>query len=191
MDRYPFRTAGRFAVASFWISGVPSGADLNDLIGFFDGRRAQGCYLSPITPDGGCQMNVLLPPGLTPKLARVTLVYHGRLVGEKFVDILPAPPPVPKLLSVTDGVDLLSDARIHCGRMKVDLEGIQTPLDVTFEIDGADCEPEFYECTDRMTDRYYYTIAVPAGLSTGKYKLDIRASGFELPATELEVVSGA
>jgi SAM-dependent methyltransferase len=180
---------GRRAGVSLWIAGLPEACDLNDLAVSFSGVATRGCYLGPIGPGGGCQMNVLLPKGLAPGLARVTLEYRGSLLGEKSIEIAAVPSRDPKVGVVTDGVNLLSRFRIECGTLKAVLEDIENPADVSFSIDGRAATETEFQCVDAFLDHYYYTVHLPRDVPAGKRLMTVRVAGQDLPPVDLEVVS--
>ncbi len=178
---------GRRAGVSLWIAGLPEACDLNDLNAGFNGVAARGCYLGPIGPGGGCQMNVLLPKGLAPGFARVTLEYRGSLLGEKSIEIAAVPARDPKVGVVTDGVNLLSRFRIECGTLKAVLEDIENPGDVSFYIDGHAATETEFQCVDAFLDHYYYTVRLPRDVPGGQRLMTVLVAGKDLPPVELEI----
>jgi hypothetical protein len=179
---------GALAAVSLWIANLPDASDLNDLtVTFHAGPPLRPCYLSPVDPGGGCQLNVLLPKGIAPGIAPVGLRYRGKHLGGNSIEVLPGPDRVPRLISVTDGVNLLSAFRIECGAFKAVLEDIGDPAEVSFEIDGLPAVPDDFYCVEPVRDQFYYSVSVPAGVLSGKRALKIRASGVELPPVDLDI----
>jgi ubiquinone/menaquinone biosynthesis C-methylase UbiE len=179
---------GALAAVSLWIANLPDESDLNDLtVTFRAGAPLRPCYLSPVDLGGGCQLNVLLPKGIAPGIAPVGLQYRGKNFGGSSIEVLPGQDRVPRLISVTDGVNLLSAFRIECGVFKAVLEDIGEPADVVFEIDGLPATPDDFYCVVPVRDQFYYTVSVPAGVPSGKRALKIRVSGVDLPLVDLEI----
>ena len=107
--RVPAR--GIDAEVSVWIDGLPAGCHLGNLEVAFRETRARGCYLSPITGTGGCQMNVRIPKGTAPGRVEVTLWFERRrLGGPQALEVLPPAPRAPRLIFYT----LLSKAFATC-----------------------------------------------------------------------------
>ena len=73
---------GTGAAVSLWIEGLPAACHLGNLEVAFGERRARGCYLSPLSSYGACQLNARLPDGLPPGRTPVALYFEDRLLGE-------------------------------------------------------------------------------------------------------------
>jgi hypothetical protein len=85
---------GEAAVISLWIQNAPRHADLTTLSARINGEPVEGSYLSPITAEGGCQMNVPLPGNIPVGDAEVVLVHNGRVIRPaRVVTVEPASEP--------------------------------------------------------------------------------------------------
>jgi SAM-dependent methyltransferase len=178
---------GRGAGVSLWIGGLPDACDLNDLTVNFSGVDARGCYLSPIAPGGGCQLNALLPKEIVPGPVLVQLGYRGSPIGEGQIEVTSGPERAPRVAVVTDGINLQAKARVESGTFKVALEDIENPADVSFRIGSRTIPIEDVECLDRIGEQFYYTLRLPPGILGGKHFMAVRVSGLDLPAIELDV----
>lgn len=180
---------GREAAVSLWIEGMPETADLAVLAAGFDGVLQQGCYISPIGENGGCQFDAVLPRGVRTGSVPVTLHRHDASViaGPVTIDITPGPPWEPKVLSVTDGIDILSKFRVEKGGVKVTIEDIEHPEQVSFIIDGHAAEYLQYECKDPITFTYEFAFHLSPKVKNGERRLDISISGRALPPISLQV----
>ncbi len=180
---------GRKAAVSLWIDGMPEAADLSTVVAGIDGGLTQGCYISPIGENGGCQFDVVLPRGARTGSVAVTLHdFRGpRIAGPVPIDVTPGPPWEPKVVSVTDGINILSKFRVEKGGVKVTIEDIQRPEQVSFLVDGRPAEYLQYECKDPITFTYEFAFHPSPKVKNGERPLDISISGRALPALSLQI----
>jgi SAM-dependent methyltransferase len=180
---------GRDAAVSLWTEGMPEGADLAVLAVGFDGVLQQGCYISPIGESGGCQLNAVLPAGIRTGSVPVTLHdYKGTvLAGPVSIEVTPGPPWEPKIVSITDGINLLSKNRIESDALKVTIEDVQRPEHVSFLVDGQPTVGLQYICTDPTTFTYEFTVYPSSEVENGDRRLDISVSGRALPPVSLQM----
>ncbi len=184
--RVPAR--GPDAVVSLWIDGLPRYCHLGNLDAAFHEICARGCYLSPITESGGCQMNVRLPDGLPPGPAPVTLCFEGRAIGEpKTIEVLAPPPRAPRVLSVSDGLNIESKNRIVMGGVKVTIEDVENPEEFFFTVDGLPALYEQFECKDPITSRYEFAFHVSPLTRLGERTLEVRKSGARFASLAVEI----
>jgi SAM-dependent methyltransferase len=184
--RVPAR--GPDAVVSLWIDGLPKFCHLGNLDAAFHEICARGCYLSPITESGGCQMNVRLPDGLPPGPAPVTLCFEGRAIGDpKTIEVLAPPPRAPRVLSVSDGLNIESKNRIVMGGVKVTIEDVENPEEFSFTVDGLPALYEQFECKDPITSRYEFAFLVSPRTRLGERTLDVRKSGAGFASLAVEI----
>jgi len=180
---------GREAAVSLWIDGMPEASDLAVLAAGFDGVLQPGCYISPIGENGGCQFDVVLPRGLRTGSMPVTLHHHaGTLVaGPVPIEIAGGPPWEPKVLSVTDGIDILAKFRIEHGGVKVTIEDVERPGEFSFQVDGRPGEYLQYVCNDPITFTYEFAFHPSPKVKNGERRLDILVSGRVLSSLLLTV----
>jgi len=180
---------GRDAAVSLWIEGMPEASDLAVLAAGFDGVLQQGCYLSPIAENGGCQFNVVLPKGVRTGSVPVTL-HHRQghlLAGPVPIDVTPGPPWVPRFLSVTDAINIRSKYRVETGGVKVNIEDIEQPQSVSFRVDGHAVGWMQIEFKDPITSTYEFSFYLPHNVKDGERRLDISVSGQALPPVLFQV----
>jgi hypothetical protein len=156
----------------------------------FGGREQLGCYLSPISESGGAQLNARLPVGLIPGEHFVQLAIGGRPISEAHrIAVQPPRPWTPRVLSVSDGINLTSRYRIETGGAKVILEDIDRPEEVSFRIAGRPAEYVQYECKDPITSNWEFAFHLAPGTPRGRRRvLDVRVCGTLLPPIEMEIV---
>jgi len=191
-SRVPAR--GSEAAVSLWIDGLPPHCHLGNLeVSFGSGADLpvcllRGCYLSAITEHGGCQLNVRLPEDLPPGPTQVTLYCDGQALGEsRPIEVLPPPPRSPRVISVSDGLDIASKYRIAMGGVKVTIEDIERPEEVSFTVDGRPAEFLLFERKDPILSTYEFAFHLSPKTRLGTRVLAIRVSGRDLPPVPIEV----
>jgi SAM-dependent methyltransferase len=181
--------SGRFSYASFWIEELSPDCDLNDLRVTFDGAPGTPCYIGPSEWGGLHQLNVLLPRGVRTGIVPVELLWLGRpLCAPAWLRVIPPGPVVPRVLSVSDGTNLLAGNRIESGTVKVVLEDLSHPEAVTVTIDARPAtDLEWFE-TDARAGCFELNIRLPAGLNRGSCQIELRQRSRRFPPLVIELV---
>jgi SAM-dependent methyltransferase len=181
-------SSGRLACATLWIENLPDACDLNSLEAFIDGVGGIGCYVGPAV-NGLSQFNVFLPVGVRTGLVPVRLEWNGRrLTSDAIVRVIPPGPGVPRLVSVSDGVNLLSSQRIESGTVKVTIEEVESIEGFTAMVDNVAVENVETFRTDPLAGRYEVNFRLPRGLAWGGHILEIRLGMRLLTRLGIEVV---
>lgn len=179
---------GSNAFVSLWVDGLPSNCHLGNLEIAFGELRERGCYLSPIDETGACQLNAQLPRGIPLGDVPVTLLAGDRAIPEpKMIEVVPAALE-PKVVAVTDAINIGSKFRIETGGLKVTLEGIETPSEVSFEIKGQPAEIVQIECKDPLLLKYEYSFYLPNRRLKGRVPVSIRVGGTDVAPVTVEIV---
>lgn len=175
----PFAPAsGRYAALSLWVEALPWQADLNSLSVLIGGQPAVLTYLGPRSPDALFQINARLPQGLPTGLLPIQLMLGEQPLSPPFwFRIVPPPPPVPRLISLTDGINLLSETEITSGSIKVMLEEIGDPAQVHFSLDHLPTQPLDWLCIDPVPPRHEFNLLIPEGYPGGETEIRIHAAG--------------
>lgn len=182
-------TRGREAAISLWIDGMADSASLADCSIRFGDREQLGCYLSTVSESGGCQLNARLPENITPGEYDVQLKTGGLAVAAvQRITIVDAPPRAPRVVSVTDGINIASRFRVETGGAKVVIEDVERPADVSFQVAGRAPEFEQYECKDPITSTYEFAFLLARQTPRGRRPLSVRVQGREIGPIELHVV---
>jgi len=185
--RIPAR--GPQAAVSLWIDGFPEDASLADFPVYFGDRLLNPCYISPVSESGGCQLNARLPEGTQPGSLPVRLSYRGDPLADSFdIEVVPAAPRDPKVLLVTDRLDLLARNRIENDGIKVTIEDVENAEDVSFDVGGRRAQSVLAYCTDPITSTYVFSFPVPRGTKKGPNSLRVRVGPRELEAVEIAIV---
>ena len=165
--------SGRFASISLWLEDLPSDFDLNHVEVRVDGLAATPTYIGPPQPDGLCQFNVILPPECRTGILRVEAAWLGKaLCTPGCVRIIPAPPDVPRVLSVTDGVDLLAGRRIVSRSVKLVIEEVTSPEQLTVAVDGVPVRDLDVFCTNPFNLRHEMNFTLPEAIGPGPHSLE-------------------
>ncbi len=191
--RVPAR--GPEAAVSLWIEGLPSRCHLGNLEVSFRGGAdlpvcllSRGCYISPITQSGACQLNVRLPDAIPAGPAPVTLYCDGQALGEpREIEVLPPPPRSPRVISVSDGLDIASKYRVVMGGVKVILEDIERPAEVSFTVDGRPAEFLQFERKDPILSTWEFAFHLSPKTKLGTRALAVRVSGRDLPPIPIRI----
>lgn len=159
---------GRFSALSAWVEGLSESVDLNTLTLRIAGFPATSTYIGRAEPDGLRQVNALLPAGLPTGIAALEMagaIHKVRLV--------PKPPAVPRVMSLTDGVDLMSAGRVASGIAKVSLEEFEPISAFRAEVGGLPVVDWEAFCVDPAPPRHEVNFKLPKELQAGRHLLKI------------------
>lgn len=181
---------GRFASFTIWMEGLPPDCDLIDLLVLIDGVPGTPCYIGPPETDGLQQVNVMLPRLERTGLLPLTLAWRGSLFCEPaWLRVTPTGPLVPHILSVTDGINMLSGTTITSGSVKVTLEESEHPDEFSADIAGRTISGFDIFCADPLPPRYEINFQVPPDLSPGQHTLFMRLRKRLLQSVTLEITA--
>jgi SAM-dependent methyltransferase len=169
---------GRHAALSIWIDHLPADCDLNNLEILADGAPGVGIYIGPPDSAGLEQVNAWLPDGVRTGLVPVELrriTSHGGqlLCPPAMARIIPTGPLVPRIVHITDGVNLSVENGTRTGTLKVHLEEINSPDSVSASVDNLPVPHLAILCTDPRPPRYELNLDLPKGLASGPHILEI------------------
>jgi len=179
---------GRFASVSLWVEELPEACDLNHIEARVGGKSAFPTYIGPPARDGLRQLNACLPPGLPTGLQLTELCWLGEpLCPPAILRVIPPGPPVPRIVSVSDGIDLLSGKKIVSGSVKVVLEEVDRPQGFTAKLAGEPVLDYDYFCTDPRVPKYEINFKVPAGAPPGVQELEMSLGRRRFAPVKLEL----
>jgi len=178
---------GRFSSISLWMEGLPQDCDLNHLDITIGGRKAFGFYLGPPERDGLQQLNAALPPGLASGLQPVELTWLGAPLCAGVLRVVPPGPAVPRIVAVSDGIDLLSGTRIVTGSVKITIEEAGRPEEFRATIGGLPVRDIDIFCTDPLPPRHEINLRLPEGLPPGPQALEMWLGRRRLAPAWLEI----
>lgn len=172
--------AGRFAAASLWIPGLSAAADLNNLRVEIDGAPTAPSFIGRLLPDVPRQVNVYLPPGARTGMLPVRLLEDGLPGGaEAALRVIPEGPPAPRVVSLRDGVDLLSKLDIASRVVKVQIE--EAPYETaaallasfTAAVDGHPLADVEAFCIDPLPRLFELNLSLPDAVPPGLRSLSM------------------
>ena len=178
---------GRHAAVSIWMKHLPVDCDLNNLEVMIDGQSSVAFYIGPPGDAGIQQLNAWLPEGARTGLLPVELRLHGnRICPPAIVRVMPAGPMVPRIVSITDGVNLIQKNRSTSGHLKIQLEEVTSPESISATVSLRPIEQLEVLCTDPLPPRYEVNLKLPAGLVAGPHTLEIRIGSRRLLPAPIE-----
>jgi SAM-dependent methyltransferase len=181
---------GRHAAVSVWIQNLPAECDLNGLDVVIDGSRGVPIYIGPPGVEGIQQVNAWLPKDARTGLVPVELQFnHQRLCPPAIARIVPAGPLVPRIVSITDGVNLVQKNQTTTGLLKIQVEEISSSGSIAALLDNRPLDHIDILCTDPMPPRHEINLKLPEDLPAGPHTLEIRVGSRRLPPTQIDVIS--
>jgi ubiquinone/menaquinone biosynthesis C-methylase UbiE len=165
---------GRHAALSFWMKDLPSDCDLNNLEVQVDGEAGVPVYIGPANPEGLQQVNAWLPDRVRTGLVPVELRFRGQLLcPPATARVVPSGPLVPRIMSVTDGVNLVQQNATSTGLLKIQLEEVGWPDAVSVEVDDQPVAHLEILRTDPRPPRHELNVTLPSGLAPGPHVLQV------------------
>lgn len=181
-------STGRLACVTLQIESLPAQCDLNLLEALVDGVSGIACYIGPPV-NGLSQFNVFLPAGVRTGLVPVRVLWRGQsLCPDAIIRVIPAGPAVPRLVSVTDGVNLLSMQRVESGTLKATIEEVESIAGFSATIDGKPVHHVETLRTDPLASRFEVNFDLPDGCGKGGHLLQIRFGKRLLTQMGIEVI---
>jgi hypothetical protein len=185
--------SGRFAALSCWVEGLPEDADLLRLEVRIGGATALLTFVGHPEHDGLQQVNLHIPEGLPAGLKPVELLCDGVLRCRSKIRLIRPGPPVPRIISLTDGIDLLSGSRIVSGSVKAVLEEVMRPELLRAEVIGngftaQGAEPEHF-CTNPRVPTHELNFRLPSGIPAGPALVRIFEGRRLLGAAEIHIAA--
>ncbi len=180
---------GRASAVSLWVDGIPDRASLADLPVWFGDRRQLGCYLSPVSESGGCQLNARLPEGRNPGEYIVELKAGTEpLQRAHSITVVAAPAASPRLLSVTDGINVTSRCRLQTGGAKITIEDVSEPAEFSFRVANRRLGYLQHECIDPITSTYTFAGRLDNKTPLGINRFTVYRAGVEIDSIDVEVL---
>jgi 2-polyprenyl-3-methyl-5-hydroxy-6-metoxy-1,4-benzoquinol methylase len=181
--------SGARAFAAMRLENLPADCDLIGLKVHIDGRQGILSYLGPPDWDGVVQLNVALPPGTRTGLVPVEAFWLGEPITQPaWMRVIPGGPVVPRICSVTDGVNLLSGTRIVSRSIKAVMEEVSGLERLHAAIDGLPIERREIFCTDPVEQRYEINLFLPDMIGPGPHEIRLTLGRRAFAPVPIEVV---
>ncbi len=179
---------GRFASLSLWVGGLSESADLNHLHVEVCNKKCTLIYLGPLEFDGVHQLNLELPQGLPTGLGPITLFAPGMQEPvHALVRLISPGPMVPRVLSITDGIDLLSGTKVVSGSVKATIEEVERPELLSVSAGGVRIDTLDHFCVDPRAPRHELNFELPHTLKSGPAQLSFYLGSRRLGEFAIEV----
>jgi SAM-dependent methyltransferase len=182
-------SAGALAALSLWVQNLPGDCDLLNTKVLADGGECRLTYIGQAAKDGITQVNVALPNGIRTGMAPVEIFWEEHSLGAPaWVRIAPAGPAVPRVTTITDGVNLISGTRIISRTVKVTMIEVRDPKAFHATVDGYDAVGVDAFCADPVTLRYEFNFKLPERIIAGQHEVTVRMGKRTFPPLAIEVV---
>ena len=190
--------SGPFASASLWVIGLDDRADLNSLVVDVDGTMTSPCFIGKHVWNGPVQVNFYLPPGVRSGVVPVSLRLGGRAASNQAPMRVIGPGPLtPRILSVRDGVNLLSQQNVASRAIKVNIEELDAGSTeellqlVSADLDGWPLGKVGVFAVDPPARRYELNLTVPKHVETGGHHLNIRIGSRTFAPVPIQISASA
>jgi SAM-dependent methyltransferase len=180
--------AGRYAALAIWVENLPDDGDLNTIDILIDHLSSCPFHIAPPSADQCQQINFWLPTGVRTGLLPVELRFGGHRLGEpSTLRVVPAGPLVPRIFSVTDGVNLAQKNRSSSGFLKVNIEEVGADASFAVSVDNEPIPRIQFACADPRPPRFELDIELPKGLTSGPHVLQVRVGARRLLSADILV----
>jgi SAM-dependent methyltransferase len=173
----------RHAAISIWMENLPDDCDLNNLDVLVEDAPADPHYVGWPIAEGVRQVNAWLPQAMRTGLLPVELRLNGeRLCAPGTLRVIPAGPLVPRIISISDGFNLLEKNASSSGILKIQIEEVTSPDSLSITISDRPVDWIEIKCIDPRAPRHELNLRIPEGLPLGSHRLLIRTGRWNLPA---------
>lgn len=181
--------AGRYASISVWVTGLPDEADLFDMDVLIGGQPGHRTYIGPPDTAGVQQVNAMLGDGVRTGVVPVELRWFGRPVTSgATLRVIPPGPQVPRIIMLSDGVNLMAGARIETRSVKVAMEEVSHPDQFGATVGDLEVADLEIFCTDPQPRRYEVNFRIPESIPPGPHLLRMRLGRRRFAPVSIEVV---
>jgi SAM-dependent methyltransferase len=179
---------GALAALSVWVQNLPDECGLHHLAITADGKPCRPTYIGEPEKDGVVQVNVTLPEGIRTGLVPVEMRWIAQpLCDPAWVRIMPPGPSVPRILTITDGINLCSGARIVTRSVKVTMLEISDASQFRATIDGLQAVDIDSFCADPLTQRYEFNFRLPDSIRAGAHEVSVQLGRRRFAPLPIEV----
>jgi ubiquinone/menaquinone biosynthesis C-methylase UbiE len=175
---------------SLFIRKLPDDfCDVTDLAAQIGSSTAPISYVSSIGRRGRRQVNAFVPDDTPIGMVPVRLLWRNSIISAPhLVWVVPPSPPSPRVLLVTDGVELSRHSVVCCGWAKIwvaDLLNTDLFYATVHNIRVSEMQ---FVCEDFRARRYQVNLRVPEGVPAGVNDLVVYVGSVPLPAVSITIV---
>src|SRR5580700_11051601 len=178
---------GRFASISIWLENLPADAGLHHLQVTVGSSLGTVCYIGPPDNFGLQQVNVMLPQLEATGLLPVDILWLGRRISPPAtLRVIPPGPPVPRLKSVNDGINLGAGKRIDTRIVKLVLEEIERPHEIEVTVDGLAVSDQEFFCVEPRAQLFEVNFHLPEEIGPGEHTMIVKIGRRKLAPVKIE-----
>jgi SAM-dependent methyltransferase len=180
--------SGPLAALSLWVSGLPDECGLHHMSVTAEGKPCRMTYIGEPEKDGIVQVNVALPQALRTGMVPVEMAWIGQPLCEPaWVRIIPPGPSVPRITTITDGINLLSGTRIVTRSVKVTMLEVADASQFQATVDAMPALDIDSFCADPITQRYEFNFRLPERVGRGMHEVVVKLGRRTFPPLAIEV----
>jgi SAM-dependent methyltransferase len=181
---------GRFSSISIWVEDLPDDIGLHHLQVTVGNSLGTVCFIGPRDYAGMQQINVMLPALEATGLLPVEVLWLGRpLAPTATLRVIPPGPSVPRIRSITDGINQVAENRVETRYLKVIMEEITRPDEIEAWIDGTALIAIESFCIDPRPQRFELNFRLPEEILPGSRKLELKIGRRKMPPMPIEIVA--
>ncbi len=179
---------GRWATISIWVEHLPAEAGLHHLRVMVGDSLGALYYVGPADAMGLRQVNVILPELEATGLLPVEMQWLGQRICEPAtLRVIPPGPSVPRIYSLSDGVNHVGGNRIETRLVKMTLEEVTRPHEIEASVGGRPVVDLEFFCTDPRPQRFEVNFRLPEEIGPGEHPLEVRIGKRKLAPVLLHV----
>jgi ubiquinone/menaquinone biosynthesis C-methylase UbiE len=179
---------GALAALSLWVESLPDECGLHNLAVTADDKPCRMTYIGEPEKDGVVQVNVALPEGIRTGMVPVELRWLGQPLCEpSWVRIMPPAPSMPRISTITDGINLCSGTRIVTRSVKVTMLEVADASKFHALIDGLEALEIDSFCADPLTQRYEFNFRLPEVIRPGAHEVVVELGRRKFAPLAIEV----
>lgn len=180
---------GRFASISLWVENLPPEGGLHHLRVLVGDSLGSMTYIGPPDNVGLQQVTVILPELEATGLLPVELRWLNQPIAKPTtLRVIPPGPSVPVIRDVTDGVNLVAGKRIETGHVKMTLEEIAQPHEISATVGGLPAQGLEFFCVDPRPQKFEVNFRLPDEIQPGPQLLEVSIGRRKLAPVALEVL---
>ncbi len=181
---------GRWATISIWVEHLPADAGLHHLRVIVGDSLGALYYVGPADAMGLQQVNVVLPELEATGLLPVELQWLGqKICPPATLRVIPPGPSVPRIYSLSDGVNHVAGTCIETRLVKMTLEEVTRPHEIEASVGGRPVADLEFFCTDPRPQRFEVNFRLPEEIGPGEHPLQVRIGKRKLAPVMLQVVA--
>jgi ubiquinone/menaquinone biosynthesis C-methylase UbiE len=181
---------GCFASIALGVENLPPEAGLHHLRVWVGDSLGTVTFIGPVMNDGLQQVSVLLPELEATGLLPVELRWiETPIAPPATLRVIPPGPSIPRIRSVTDGVNLVAGKRIETRHVKMTLEEVARAHEIEAAVGGFPVMDLEFLCIDPRPQRFEVNFALPEQIGPGRHELVVQIGRRRLAPVILEVTT--